>query len=40
MKVKRNLVILNSLGVLLINKYKNLVFKKYKFDLVILNTAI
>ena len=40
MKVRENLVILSSLGALLINRYKNLVFKRYRFSLITLNTAI
>ena len=40
MKVKENLVILSSLGVLSTNKYKNLMLKRYKFDLVILNITM
>ena len=40
MKAERNLVILSSLDALLINRYKNLVLKRYRFGLATLNTTM
>ena len=40
MKIRGNLVILSSLGALLINRHKNLVLKRYRFDLVTLNIIV